>query len=398
MSTSFSELDAAALEALGATHTVAEILGQPDLWGATLSRLEAERPTLLPFFQAALAARDRRLVLTGAGSSAFIGELLEGPLIRRTGRRVQAIPTTDIVTHPRECLGPAAPTLLVSFARSGDSPESVAAIERASAVLADVRHLIITCNPRGRLARHPHRNPTAVVVLPPEANDEGLAMTGSFTAMALAGLLLADLEDLGRARTRVAALADAGRRLLSHGETFRRAAGTGFHRAVFLGSGPQKGAARESHLKLQELTAGAVSCSFDSFLGFRHGPKAVVGPGTLLVFLCSGSDAVRPYEEDLLTEIDRGEHGAFRLAVGGRVLPPLVDAAVDLPLPDDERAIAAVLAAQVLGVYRSLSLGLRPDEPSPAGAISRVVRGVTIHPTEQHRPVRAYGGLPHRDR
>jgi tagatose-6-phosphate ketose/aldose isomerase len=387
MTTCFSEIDAATLEALGAHHTVAEILGQPDLWSATLAKMEAERVTLLPFFQAALAARDRRIVLTGAGSSAFVGELLEGPLIRRMGRRVQAIPTTDIVTHPGECLGPSAPTLLVSFARSGDSPESVAAVERASAVLTDVWHLIITCNPRGRLANHPTRNPRAVFVLPPDANDQGLAMTGSFTAMALAGLLLADLTEprTGPARARVSALVDAGRRLLGEGEALRRAAGTGFHRAVFLGSGPLKGAARECHLKLQELTAGAVSCSFDSFLGFRHGPKALLDPRTLLVFLCSGSDRVSPYEEDLLAEIHRGEHGVFRLAVGGRVRPPLVDAALELPLPDDERAIAAVLAAQVLGVYRSLSLGLRPDEPSPAGAISRVVRGVTIHPVAEHR-------------
>lgn len=381
MTTVFSELDTAAL---GAAHTVAEILGQPDSWGATLTRLEEERATLLPFFQDALCAPDRRVILTGAGLSAFIGALLQGSLSDRTGRRVEAIPTTDIVTHPLSCLGPDAPTLLVSFARSGDSPESVAAIERADAVLADVRHLIITCNPRGRLANHATRGPRAVFVLPPQANDRGLAMTGSFTAMALAGLLLPDLEDWAAVRARVGALADAGRRLLAQGEAFRRVADVDFHRAVFLGSGPLAGAARECHLKLQELTAGAVSCCHDSFLGFRHGPKALLDPRTLVVFLCSGSEAVSPYEEDLLAEIHRGERGAFRLAVGGRLRPSRVEAVLDLPLPDDERAIAAVLVAQVIGVYRSLSLGLRPDNPSPAGAISRVVQGVTIHPAHLH--------------
>jgi tagatose-6-phosphate ketose/aldose isomerase len=384
MSTVFSELDAHALGALGAAHTVAEILGQPDLWGATLARLEEERPVLLPFFQGALADRDRRIVLTGAGSSAFVGALVQGPMSRRTGRRVEAVPTTDIVTHPRECLGRHVPTLLVSFARSGDSPESVAAVERAEAVLEDVQHLVLTCNARGRLATHRTRGPRAVFVLPPQANDKGLAMTGSFTAMALAGLLLPDLADRESVRARVRALADAGRRILDRGEVFRRVADVDFRRAVFLGSGPLAGAARECALKLQELTAGAVTASHDSFLGFRHGPKAVVDPKTLLVFLGSGSDAVMPYEEDLVAEIHRGERGAFRLAVGGRSLPPLVDAVIDLPLPDEERAVAAVIVAQVLGVYRSLSLGLRPDDPSPSGAIARVVRGVTIHPAGQH--------------
>jgi tagatose-6-phosphate ketose/aldose isomerase len=209
-------------------------------------------------------------------------------------------------------------------------------------------------------------------------------MTGSFTSMALAGLLVPDLEDRAAVRARVRALSEAGRRLLDQGEMLHRVADVDFHRAVFLGSGPLAGAARECALKLQELTAGAVTASHDSFLGFRHGPKAVVDRRTLLVFLCSGADAVSLYEEDLVAEIHRGERGAFRLAVGGRAVPPLVDAALDLPLPDDMRAVGAVLVAQVLGVYRSLSLELRPDDPSPSGAISRVVRGVTIHPAQGH--------------
>src|SRR5262249_13641711 len=154
----------------------------------------------------------------------------------------------------------------------------------------------------------------------------------------------------------------AGQSLLGQGDVFRRAARVDFRRAVFLGSGPLKGAARECHLKMQELTSGAVSSTFDSFLGFRHGPKAVLDPGTLLLFLFSGSDAVRAYEEDLLAELNGGERGLFRLGVGGRAGRPDVDAALRLEgIDDDERAICSVLVAQVLGVYRSLALGLRPD-------------------------------------
>lgn len=377
----FSELDSRALESLGAGDTVREILGQPELWGATLARMEAERPRLLPFLLEALAARDRCVILTGAGSSAFIGELLQGPLTRRMGRSVKAIPTTDLVTHPRECLVRDAPTLLVSFARSGNSPESVAAIDRVDAAVDDVRHLIITCNPEGLLARHRTPSPRAVFLLPPQANDEALAMTGSFTGMALAGLLAFEIADLAPSTAQVRALARAGRGLLDQGDVFRRAASVDFRRAIFLGSGPLKGAARECHLKLQELTGGAVSCTFDSFLGFRHGPRAVVDPRTLLVFLFSGSDAVRSYEEDLVAQINGGERGLFRLGVGGRAQRPDLDAVLSLDgIPDVERAICSVLTAQILGVYRSLALCLRPDAPSPSGAISRVVKGVTIHP------------------
>jgi tagatose-6-phosphate ketose/aldose isomerase len=377
----FSELDSSSLASRGAGHTVREILGQPDLWSATFAKLESERPVLRPFLDEALASRDREVILTGAGSSSFIGEILEGPLSRRLGRRVMAIPTTDLVTHPRDGLVPTAPTLLISFARSGNSPESVAALERADAVLSDVRHLIITCNPEGRLARYPTRNPRALFLLPPAADDQGLAMTGSFTAMALAGLLLGELADLERVRSRVLSLVQAGQALLAQGDVFRRAGRTDFRRAVFLGSGPLRGAARECHLKVLELTSGAVSARADSFLGFRHGPKAILDPHTLLVFLLSGADAVRAYEEDLLAEIDRGEHGLLRLGVGGAKGSPEMDASLPLEGSDDDlRAICAVLTGQILGVYRSLSLGLRPDAPSPSGVISRVVQGVTIHP------------------
>lgn len=384
MAAVFSEFTPEALASMGARHTIPEILGQPGLWEDVYHLLEAQKEPLNRFLDDSFSRGDRSIVLTGAGSSAFIGELLQGFLARRTGLRVRAVPTTDIVTHSEECLSPDAPTLLVSFARSGNSPESVAALNCADDTLKDVRHLIITCNPQGMLADHPTRNPTAVFTLPSQADDKGLAMTGSFTGMALAGLLMADINNLHAVRSRIQALVEAGRRILAQGVAFQKMTALDFHRAIFLGSGPMKSAARECHLKLQELTNGKVICSYDSFLGFRHGPKAAIDSSTLLVFLCSGSPAIKPYEEDLLAEIQNGERGIHRLAVGGSLGPPIVEDVIpldDIPaLEDEERAICSVLAAQVLGVYRSLALGLHPDDPSPSGTISRVVKGVTIYP------------------
>jgi tagatose-6-phosphate ketose/aldose isomerase len=386
MSAVFAEFNEAALASIGAVHTVPEILGQPDLWQAVWSRLREERGALLPFLSDAFRSTRRDIVLTGAGSSAFIGELLQGPMGRQTRRCVRAIPTTDMVTHPEECFPDDAPTLLVSFARSGNSPESIAALERADECLTDLRHLIITCNPAGELAKHPTKHPRAVFVLPAEADDQGLAMTGSFTGMTLAGMLLADLEHLEAAEAGVRRLADTARQLLSgQGELFRRIASLDLKRAIFLGAGALKGAARESHLKVQELTNGAMMCSFDSFLGFRHGPKAAIDASTLIVFLFSGRESNRPYELDLVREIRGGTPGLFRLGVGDG-LADGGDMEATLPLEgsdglsETERAICTVLPAQIFGVYRALALGLQPDTPSPSGAISRVVQGVTIYP------------------
>lgn len=374
MSTVFSEFDARTLQATGAVHTIPEILGQPELWEEIEALLPGECPRLKAFLDEALADPARTVVLTGAGSSAYLGEMLQGHLARALGRTVRAVPTTDLVTHPETALAPCGPTLLVSFARSGDSPESTATLARADSLLKDLRHLIISCNPAGALASYASPHPTCVLILPPRADDKGLAMIGSFTGMALAGLRLVDSGPRGRA------LAAAGRQLLAQGDLLRTVGALPFRRAIFLGSGPLLAAARESHLKVQELTNGAVMCAFDSFLGFRHGPKAALDPSTLLVFLFSGRPDIRKYEEDLVAEIDRGEHGLYRLAVGAPCALAEGALTYEGALTDPERAVLSVLPAQVLGVYRSLALGLRPDSPSPQGAISRVVQGVTIHP------------------
>jgi len=379
MTAVFSEFDATNLVTLGATHTIPEILGQPGLWEEIGALVERERPRLQAFLLEALGNPERIVVLTGAGSSAYIGELLQGTLARKLGRCVRAVPTTDIVTHPEASLAPAGPVLLISFARSGNSPESVATLERADATLKDLRHLVITCNAQGSLATCSSPNPKLVLTLPPRSDDKGLAMTGSFTGMALAGLLLGEL-DRPTPGDGIPVLAAAARAIFEQGDLLRKVGGLPFTRAIFLGSGPLLGAAREAHLKLQELTAGAVICAYDSFLGFRHGPKAAIDPRTLLIYFCSGEPSVRLYEDDLLAEIEGGERGLFRLGAGEARAH--MDGFLDPRSPalsDDHRAICFVLVSQVLGVYRSLSLGLRPDTPSPSGTISRVVRGVTIH-------------------
>ena len=386
MSAAFSAFAPPSLASLGAVYTIPEILGQPDLWVATWKELCRKENSLGTFLGGAFLDSGLEVVLTGAGSSAYIGELLQGYYSRRLKRFVRAIPTTDIVTNPEECFAQNAPTLLISFARSGNSPESIAAIDRADECLSKVWHLIITCNPSGDLANHPTRRPRAVFILPQGADDRGLAMTGSFTSMALAGLLMVDLGRLKDQETRIRFLAAAAERLIStEGDRFRELARLGAKRAIFLGAGALKGAARESQLKIQELTNGSVMCSDDSFLGFRHGPKAALDATTLLIFLFSGRPGQRAYELDLVNEIRVADLGLFRLGVGPGLAPhESREATIRLDeeglLEDEERAICGVLVAQILGVELSIAQGLSPDNPSPTGSISRVVQGVTIYP------------------
>ena len=165
----------------------------------------------------------------------------------------------------------------------------------------------------------------------------------------------------------------------------QRIAAIDFKRAVFLGSGPRKGVAEESRLKLQELTDGAVMCAFDSFLGFRHGPKAVVNGDTLIVYLLSDKPAVQRYELDLVRQIKaRAYEKASILICQHR--PAEADSAdlcieIGLPaeMPECYSCVSYIFVAQLLGMFKSIDFGLSPDAPSVSGNISRVVEGVTIY-------------------
>ncbi len=374
------------LAARGARHTAAEIAGQPHLWQATHRLFESRKTALGRFLGKALSPSGVQIILSGAGTSAFIGEALAGLFQKISGIDTRAVATTDIVTHPEFYFSGKA-VCLISFARSGNSPESIKAVELADTLCRPVSHLVISCNPNGQLALRAGKGDGFLFLLPPEADDKSLAMTGSFSAMMLSGLLLAHLLAGRDCAGEVARLSGAGMKIRDvYLEDIKKAAALDFDRAVFLGSGPQLAIAREAHLKLQELTDGHVICKYDSFLGFRHGPKAVVTANTLLVFFLSGREYVQSYERDLIDAVNAGEKGILRIAVMEEDVP---DIGVDLKivtgngagrLAEGFSAIAQVVVAQMLGFFKSLQLGLSPDSPSKSGTITRVVRGVRLYP------------------
>jgi tagatose-6-phosphate ketose/aldose isomerase len=373
-----------ALTEKGAIHTAREISQQPDLWLDVWQVLNEQRPALEKFLDRALS-NSARIILTGAGTSAFIGLSLKGILQRRTGILTEAIATTDLVSHPKDYFQSQLPTLLISFARSGNSPESVAVVSLANEICESCYHMIITCNPDGKLAKAAAKN-KYVLALPPEANDQSLAMTSSYTGMLLAGVLIAYLKEFQMTRKSVEVLAGYGRKIIEYfsGE-LAKIADKNFSRAVFLGSGPFFGSAKESHLKLQELTDGQVICKEDSFLGFRHGPKAVIDNTTLVCYIFSNEEYVTRYEKDLVQSMKKGQPPMVEIGIMENKIPGIsLDHIFYLSdngmrLKEEFLAVCSSLPAQILGFYKSLQLGLRPDAPSATGAITRVVEGVQIY-------------------
>lgn len=377
--------DPSVLESKGAIHTAREIAQQPVLWQRVWERAVEDGDGLQTFLDEALS-RSKRIILTGAGTSAFIGLSLIGAFQRRTGILTEAIATTDLVSHPRDFLHRDIPTLMISFARSGNSPESVAVLALAEELCSNCYHLIITCNPDGKLAKFDAGKRKYVFALPPEANDQSLAMTSSYTGMLLAGLLIARLKDLDVARKSVDVLAGYGKRLIEHGASeIRKISEYDFKRAVFLGSGPFFGAARESHLKVQELTDGLIICKEDSFLGFRHGPKAVIDDETIVFYLFSNEPYASQYERDLVYSMKRGRKPMLEVGVMESKMPDLpLDYSFSLSdngvrLDEEFLTVCSVVPAQLLGFFKSLGLGLQPDSPSASGSISRVVEKFQIY-------------------
>lgn len=389
-------LSAQDIEAGGAHWTAREIAQQPQVW-LEVAPLVAGDAELAAFLAPLLANRELRVVLTGAGTSAFVGQCLAPSLARNGAHSVAAIASTDIVACPESSLAPHTPTLVVHFARSGNSPESVAVLELAEQRVEHCAHLIVTCNAQGELYRRAGSLRNARAVLLPEAsNDRSFAMTSSFTGMLLAaagalGMRPLDGARLGRLATQV---------LTSCPPLLSSLVQAQFERVVYLGSNELKGLAREASLKMLELTDGRVVSLAETPLGFRHGPKTILNGSSLVVVFLSNDVYTRQYDLDLLSELRRDAVAAHVIALSNQTDIPqhpdtvmLTDFATrdggddgdgshisHTTLSDLELCLPYAVFAQSLAMLRSLSLGFSPDQPNSAGTVNRVVQGVSIYP------------------
>lgn len=367
-------------------HTYREIKQQPRMWLKTLDILLSRKQEIDTFLSHYLQ-EGYEVVLTGAGTSAYIGDALAPVLFQTRLRGAKALPTTDILTSPYLYFDRQSKVLLVSFARSGNSPESVGAVRAVEKTAGNVAHIFITCNPKGELAQMKGDH-ILTLLLPPETNDVSLAMTSSYSTMLLTCSMLANIQQLEQHKVWLEALAANVEKAMEQYEPAIEAiTRRDFKRAVFLGSGPLKGVAEEARLKLQELTDGSVMCAYDSFLGFRHGPKAVVNADTLMVYFLSPEPAVRRYELDLIPQVNAINHVKASVLVCTRRPEALPEGSEDLcveigipeGIPPCYGCVAYIFVAQLLGLFKSINIGLSPDTPSISGNISRVVEGVTLY-------------------
>jgi tagatose-6-phosphate ketose/aldose isomerase len=368
---------------LGYFHTLREICQQPSTWARTAERMVQSAPALVPSVQGISG-----LTLTGSGSSEYAGDCVRLALQRELGVNVQAVAGGAILTHGSQALPVGRPALMVSLARSGDSPESVGALAQMLKIEPDVRHLVLTCNHQGQLANSFRNDPRVVVItLDDRTNDRSLVMTSSFTNLVLGARILGLMHDPSQYQAISTQLAHGATTLLeTRFDALARVAKAPFRRVLFLGSGARFAAAREAALKMLEMTAGRVMTSCETYLGLRHGPMSAVHDDTLIVCFLSSEARLRSYEADVLQELDQKQLGLFRVVAGEGIPQDLLgDEDIAIPyehttaLRDDSLPVLDVIVGQILALFRCLAEGLRPDSPSAAGVIQRVVQSFPLH-------------------
>jgi tagatose-6-phosphate ketose/aldose isomerase len=382
----------------GLEYTPREIQQQPETWKSTFRRCQQRSPELREALDRAEIRADgsssRIVYLVGAGTSDYIGRALSLLLRQRWGCEVWAVPSTTLLTDFEQFHQPGKQYFWVSFSRSGDSPEGVALLQRALERYRQIQHLVITCNQHGAMAElcAQNSNHALALVLDDTANDRGLAMTSSFTNMLIAGQFLANLRgetlDGGTNYSDIFAhMVEVGTQFLPvAAEAAVSIAALGCPRACFVGSGVLRAVADESALKLVELSGGKIATMAESPLGLRHGPMSSVDGQSLFVAFLSNDRRRRGYEADLLDEIRSKGLGRVRVVVtanGAQDVTSLADRVLSLNcrtgFPDEYRPALDVMFGQLLGLFASSACGLRPDQPSPTGAITRVVSPIRLY-------------------
>ncbi|GIN86334.1 tagatose-6-phosphate ketose [Heyndrickxia sporothermodurans] len=377
------------LMSLGASITTAEIKQQPELWGETLVLYKEKRQQIEAFLQNLTEKHERvRVIFTGAGTSAYVGDTVAPYLKEKVDERhwdLMSVPTTAIVSNPYQFLNAKIPTLLISFARSGNSPESVTTVELAEQVVTDLYQITITCSKDGKLAQRAKGDEKNLLLLMPErSNDQGFAMTGSYTCMALTALLIFDSLSVEEKLNIVETIQRMGKSVISREADIEKIINTDFERIIYLGSGGFEGLAREAQLKILELTAGKISTSFDSSLGFRHGPKSFVNEKAVVFVFVSNQPYTRRYDLDMLNELRQDNIASFICAIQvdgdmNYVGDTFLFDSDARTVPDAYLSLPYVMVGQTLALFASIKVGNTPDTPSPSGTVNRVVKGVTIH-------------------
>jgi glucosamine--fructose-6-phosphate aminotransferase (isomerizing) len=328
-------------------HTRHEILSQPEAWAAALTVLREEAPAIRDFFR---SGHFDSILLTGCGSTYYLALSAAAVAQELLGLSARGLPASEIWLNTGSAYASNGETLLVAVSRSGETTETLRACEAFRArEHGDV--LTLSCYPGRALTQL-----GALNLVFPSGQEESVAQTRAFSTLYLAAVALAALwanrDDLLDELSRLPALCQS---LISNSQILSHSLGkdSGLDRFYFLGSGPRYGLACELSLKMKEMSLSH-SEPFH-FMEFRHGPKSMVTPSTLIVGLVSESNR----EHELAVLDDMRAMGARILALDERN----GDVAFGSGLSEIARNILYLPFGQLFAFERALSKNLNPDKP-----------------------------------
>lgn len=371
-------LDESKLEEKDFKYTYTEILNQADTWLEVYDLYEKRKNDIENFLKK--VGKDCKVIFTGAGTSEYVGNIALDYLKTHGEFEFESVATTDLVSAPYLHFEKNQKTLLVSFARSGNSPESLAAVKLGKQIVDDFYNLPITCAKEGKLAQALKDDENSYVFLEPEiTNDKGFAMTNSFSSMLLATLLIFDTKTQNKKEI-VEKISKLGKEIYNNLEEIENLVNFDFNRVVYLGSGPLGKLTKEARLKILELTAGEVATIWESSMGFRHGPKSFVDENTLVISFVSSNPYTRLYDLDILDEIANDKIAKKIIGISNSKLDRDYELIFEEGGLDDVYLCPAyIIIGQIIALVTSLRVGNTPDNPSRTHTVNRVVKGVTIH-------------------
>ncbi len=378
------------LERLGAIITAPEIYQQPGLW-KEVYQLYVDQLEKIDVFLSRIQEQHEfvHVIFTGAGTSDFVGQSVANHLNQVNDLktiRFTTVGSVELVSRPHDYLQADIPTILVSFARSGNSPESLAAVAIAKQLVDQLYQVTITCAADGKLAVAAEGDADNLLLLQPAgSNDKGFAMTGSYSCMSLTALLVFSPATLEEKGAWVNTIVRLGQDVLDREDYVQELVDLDFERVIYLGAGGFYGLAHEAQLKILELTAGKIATMYESPLGFRHGPKSLINDKTIVILFTSNDAYTRQYDVDLLNEV-HGDAIAERIValsadkLAGTEAPNFILAEGGESLPDVFLTFPYILFGQTFAIMTAIKCKNLPDTPSPSGTVNRVVQGVIIHP------------------
>ena len=378
---------------MGASITAKEIFQQPGLWQEAYQLYVSQLEAIESFLSGIKEKHDLiQVIFTGAGTSDFVGQSIANYLNQVNDLkhiRFSTVGSVELVGRPYDYLQADIPTILVSFARSGNSPESLAAVEIAKQLVDELYQVTITCAPEGKLAVAAEGDTDNLLLLQPAgSNDKGFAMTGSFSCMSLTALLVFSPASQEEKAHWVETIVLLGQDVLDREDYVQDLVNLDFERVIYLGAGGFYGLAHEAQLKILELTAGKIATMYESPLGFRHGPKSFINDKTLVILFASNDAYTRQYDVDLLNEV-HGDGIAERIValsadkLVGTEAANFVLAEGGAGLPDVFLTFPYIIFVQTVSIMSAIKCKNLPDIPSPTGTVNRVVQGVIIHSLEK---------------